>query len=273
MRPGRPDIAAPEVPPDVEWVGEGPSSMTRLTAAGPALVHFFDFAQLNSVRSLPYVREWQRRYREAGLAVLGVQAPRYAFGADPEVVARGLEALEISHPVAIDRDHRLWRDYGCQGWPSLFLWARGGVLRWYHLGEGEYAATEDAIQEQLREGDALRELPPPMRPLRPTDAPGAAVMPPSAEVFPGGKKEPLRLSADAEPLELGYEAGGAFATVEGRGELAIMVDGEPAAHLRVGGAGLYELAAHPRHEAHLLELGVASGEVAIWSISFAPGVP
>ena len=26
------------------------------------LVHFFDFAQLNSVRTLPYVGEWARRY-------------------------------------------------------------------------------------------------------------------------------------------------------------------------------------------------------------------
>ena len=32
--------------------------IAELTAAGPVLVHFFDFAQLNSVRALPYVIAW-----------------------------------------------------------------------------------------------------------------------------------------------------------------------------------------------------------------------
>ena len=35
-----------------------------------------------------------------------------------------------------------------------------------------------AIQGELREIDALRELPPPMAPLRARDSPGARVMPP-----------------------------------------------------------------------------------------------
>ena len=51
--------------------------MPALTAGGPALVHFLDFAQLNSVRTLPYVSEWARRYREAGLSVIGVQSPPF----------------------------------------------------------------------------------------------------------------------------------------------------------------------------------------------------
>ena len=48
---------------------------------------FFDFAQLNSVRTLPYLSEWNRRYRPSGLTVLGVQSPRFPFGAEREAVA------------------------------------------------------------------------------------------------------------------------------------------------------------------------------------------
>jgi len=74
VRPGRDNIAAPDLPDDLVWIGERPDSMPALTAAGPAIVHFFDFAQLNSVRTIPYLSEWERRYREAGLRVIGVQA-------------------------------------------------------------------------------------------------------------------------------------------------------------------------------------------------------
>ncbi|MDQ2939567.1 MAG: hypothetical protein M3R23_03450 [Actinomycetota bacterium] len=273
MRPGRPDIAVPELPSDISWVGDPPRSMPQLTVSGPVLVHFFDFAQLNSVRAMPYLREWHRRYADAGLSVIGVQAPRFPFGADPDAVGTGLRHLGVSHPVAIDAEREMWFDYGCKGWPSLFLWGRGGALRWYHFGEGDYRATEKAIQEELREGDALRELPAPMDPVRATDAPDAAVMPPTPELFPAGEGRPFALGEGSDRLEVEYEAGGAYATIEGRGEIAATVDGELADPVRIEGAGLYELALHPRHEPHRLALEFVAGEMAIWSVSFAPGMP
>jgi hypothetical protein len=261
------------MPPDVAWVGKAPRPMPQLTARGPALVHVFDFAQLNSVRTLPYLREWQRRYAGEGLAVLGVQAPRFEFGSDPKLVAAGLARLEVDYPVAIDAERRIWLDYGCEGWPSLFLWGRGGALRWFHFGEGEYEATEVAIQEELREVDALRELPAPMAPLRASDAPGAAVMPPTPELLAGGGEAPLEISAGEDGVETEYDAGGAYATVQGRGEVRAEIDGVAGETIAVDGAGLYELATHPRHESHRLRLEVTGGSVAIWSLSFAAGVP
>jgi hypothetical protein len=233
------------------------------------LIHFFDFAQLNSVRTLPYVIEWNRRYRKAGLTTIGVQAPRFPFGSDAENVASGLRDLGVDHPVAIDADRDLWLAYGCEGWPSLFLWTTGGVLSWFHFGEGEYLATEMAIQAELRELDALRSLPEPMEPLRPSDGPGAKVMPPTPEVFPGGSWEQ---PWEGDELTVEYEAGGAYATVEGEGELAVELDGSTAKGVGVEGAALYKLAEHARHESHQLKLEGSEG-VRIWSISFAAGVP
>jgi hypothetical protein len=261
------------MPPDISWIGEPPPPMPRLTARGPVLVHVFDFAQLNSVRTLPYLREWQRRYAGEGLVVLGVQAPRFEFGSDPEAVASGLARLEVEYPVAIDADRRIWFDYGCEGWPSLFLWGRGGTLRWFHFGEGDYEATEMAIQEELREVDALRQLPAPMAPLRASDAAGAAVMPPSPEIFPGGGEAPLVISAGEDGIQTSYEAGGAYATLQGSGELRAEIDGAAGEAIAVEGAGLYELATHQRHEKHRLSLEVSAGSIEVWSLSFAAGVP
>jgi len=272
MRPERDNIAAPNLPEGIEWVGEAPRSMPVTTAAGPVLVHFLDFAQLNSVRTLPYVAEWASRYRAHGLTTLGVQAPRFPFGAEREAVAAGLARLGIEFPVAIDADRRLWHAYGCEGWPSLFLWKTGGALAWFHFGEGEYAATEEAIQAELRESDALRALPDPMAPLRPTDAPGAKVMPPTPELFPSGSWErPWTAGENGERLEAPYEAGGAFATVEGSGHLAIDLDGT-ASSVEIDGPALYTLVEHPRHQQHQLTLHPSPG-LRIWSVSFAAGIP
>jgi hypothetical protein len=274
MRPQRDDIAAPELPGRLRW-HNAPRAPTiaELTAAGPVLVHFFDFAQLNSVRALPYAIEWGRRYREAGLATLGVHSPRFPFTARRESLGPALKRLGISHPVADDAGYAVWHDYGCKGWPSLFLWRRGGALGWFHFGEGEYRATEEAIQAELRELDPLANLPEPMAPLRATDAPGALVAPPTEELLPGGSEgEPWRPGADGEELELDYEAGGAHASVDGGGELRVSIDGGPERAIGVGGPGLYELAVHPRHEHHRLGLSVSAG-VDLYSVSFSAGLP
>src|SRR4051794_29782540 len=104
MLPGRDNIAAPDLPSDLAWVGTEPESMPALTAGGPALVHFVEYAQLNSVRTLPYLAEWQRRYSEAGLSVIAVQAPRFPFAAELENVAAGLRELGVGFPAAIDAE-------------------------------------------------------------------------------------------------------------------------------------------------------------------------
>ncbi len=247
--------------------------LAELTAAGPVLVHFFDFAQLNSLRALPYVLAWEERYRDAGLATLGIHSPRFKFTSERDALGPALERLGVTHPVVDDDRYAVWHDYGCRGWPSLFLWGQGGALRWVHFGEGEYEATEREIAAELAALDPDFTPPPPVEPLRPTDAPGAMVAPPTDEVLPGGSlTEPLAGGDDSPPLELDYAAAGAHASVDGEGELLVSIDGGAPRNLAVGAPGLYDLAVHPRHERHALRLEIGCG-VALYSVSFSPGLP
>ncbi len=272
MRPERNNIAAPVLPPRLRWLNtERAPVLAELTAAGPVLVHFFDFAQLNSVRALPYAIAWDRRYRDAGLATLGVHSPRFPFTADRDVLAPALDRLGVAHPVCDDSGYSVWHDYGCRGWPSLFLWSQDGALRWFQFGEGEYEATEREITAELEALDSTFTAPEPLAPVRPTDAPGALVAPPSDEVFPGGSAaEPWRGASG--PIELDYAAGGAHAAVSGSGRLAVAVDGGAERAIAVAEPGLYELAEHDRHGSHRLRLDPAPG-VDVYSVGFSAGLP
>ena len=273
MRPQARDIAVPPFPPGTDWIGDMPRAVERICASGPLLVQFVDAAHLSSVRTLPYVGGWHDRYRDRGLTVVGVNSPRFPFTADLGKLAATLDRLGVGFPVAADSNYRIWRDYGCEGWPSLFLWGRGGALRWFHFGEGEYAATETAIQEELRALDPGLELPQPVPALRPSDAPGALVVPPTGEVFPGGSEsEPWQPREGGPPLELDYSAGGAWATVDGDGQLLASLDRGRELAIEVEAPGAYELAAHEHHEEHHLSLR-ATRDVRIYSIVFAAGVP
>jgi len=267
------DIAVPPFAPSLEWVGEAPPPVERICARGPLLVHFIDAAHLSSVRTLPYLRAWHERYSPHGLTVLGVNSPRFPFTGERAKLAAALERLGIAFPVALDPEYLAWHDYGCEGWPSLFLWSRGGALRWFQFGEGEYAATEAAIQEELLATSPTFELPPPLKPLRPSDAPDALVARPTEELLPGGSiSQPWRPAREDEALELDYEAGGAWASLDGEGSVVASVDGHAPITASVEAPGAYELSAHDRHGAHRLRLSV-SGDVSVYSIGFAAGLP
>src|SRR5204862_8012734 len=155
----------------------------------PVLVHFSDLAQLTSVRTLPCLCAWHDRYAGDGLALVGVHSPRFPFTQDPDVVAEAAERLGIGWPVIVDPEFAVWRLYEPHGWPALFLWGRGGALRWYHLGEGDYHGTEEAIREALGGAGNGHEWPPLLDPLRPSEVPRPTVNGPTPELLPGGATE------------------------------------------------------------------------------------
>lgn len=263
----------PPIPAGLDWIGEPIDSIDRLVAVHPVLVHFFDFAQLNSVRTLPYLRAWHERYRHDGLTMLGVHSPRFPFTQDPAAVAAATDRLGIDWPVAVDPEFALWRIYEPHGWPALFLWGQGGALRWYHLGEGDYAGTEDAVREALSGADADHDWPALLEPIRPSDEPGVKVIAPTPELFPGGSTEEPWSSTDGDPsLELTYESGGAYATTDGEGSIALRVDGAQREPVEVSNPGLQELTSHERTERHTIRLEPTPG-LLVYSIQFAAAVP
>lgn len=242
--------------------------MEVIAARGPVLVFFFDFSQLNSVRALPYVIEWHRRYADLGLSVIGVQAPRFPFGADPGTVRTGIERLGVEFPVVIDDRQELWYSYGCEGWPSLFLWGRGGILQWFHFGEGDYRSTEEAIQASLGKPGADADLPEPMGAIRETDVQGIEVIAPGAELIPAEGRA-WTIEDDGDGFDIEYEGGGIHVTAGGTGRLLTVIDGLPSEAIEIEGPGLYTLAEHGRHGSHRIEIELV-GSPEIWSVSFSP---
>jgi hypothetical protein len=186
-------IAAPEFPGGLDWLGVAFLRMQTELGRHAILVEFWDFARINSLRTQPYLKAWHERYSALGLRVIGVHSPGYSFGRERAGVERAVERLGIEYAVALDPAFEVWQLYGNQGWPARYLFDRAGWLRFVHYGEGEYLATELAIQELLLEIEPELELPEPMPALRPEDEPGVKLEPQTADIA---------LPADRERLEL-----------------------------------------------------------------------
>jgi hypothetical protein len=242
--PPEADISAPEFPQRLEWLNTAFLRMDKQLGTHAVLVEFWDFARVNSLRTLPYVKAWHQRYADAGLRVIGVHSPGYSFGRLADNVAYAVARLEIEYPVALDPDYAVWREYGNKGWPARYLFDRRGTLRLVHYGEGEYVETERAIQELLREIDPELSLPEPLEPLRPEDEPGATMQPQTADIALPRDRDRLELVRDWTDGEDWIEAAdaGAAATVKSfsAGSVWAVLSGAVRPGLYVASEGIVE---------------------------------
>ena len=125
------------------------------------LIDFWAYSCINCQRSIPHVVAWDEAYRDAGLRVIGIHSPEYAFEKDTANVAAGARDFGITYPVALDNSLSTWTNYRNRYWPAHYLIDASGTVRHISLGEGNYAATEKLIRELLQDADPAVALPDP----------------------------------------------------------------------------------------------------------------
>ena len=134
----------------VQWLNSPPLTAQDLRGK-VVLVDFWTYSCINCLRSLPYVKAWAQKYRDQGLVVVGVHAPEFAFERNVENVKRATHDLGVDYPVAIDNNYAIWRAFGNQYWPAHYFIDAKGQIRFHHFGEGDYAHSEQVIQQLLAE--------------------------------------------------------------------------------------------------------------------------
>ena len=170
--------AAPEFTGITEWLNtEAGKPVSLADRKGKVtLVDFWTYSCINCQRTLPYLKEWQKKYEDAGFTIVGVHSPEFDFERDPANVADQAAKLGVSWPIAIDNDYGTWTAYSNNYWPAHYLIDQDGIVRQVHFGEGAYAETEQLIR-QLLGVDGSSATPRPT-PSAATDGLGKEVMSP-----------------------------------------------------------------------------------------------
>ncbi|HKR37617.1 MAG TPA: cytochrome c biogenesis protein DipZ [Steroidobacteraceae bacterium] len=143
----------------VAWLNSNPLTTESLRGK-VVMVDFWTYSCINCLRTLPYLRAWQERYKDYGFTIVGVHTPEFAFEKQESNVSRAVRELGIRYPVAIDNDYTIWRAFNNEYWPAHYFVDSQGRIRGHHFGEGGYDESEQLIRELLTEA-GHRELPAP----------------------------------------------------------------------------------------------------------------
>lgn len=115
------------------------------------LVDFWTYSCINCIRTLPYLVDWNHKYSDKGLVIVGVHSPEFEFEKNIDNVKQAVTRFGIKYPVLLDNDHGTWNAFQNSYWPRKYLVDSEGYIRYDHIGEGGYVETENAIKNLLSE--------------------------------------------------------------------------------------------------------------------------
>ncbi|MDQ3894656.1 MAG: cytochrome c biogenesis protein DipZ [Actinomycetota bacterium] len=268
--------------------GGRPLSMPKLRGK-VVLVDFWTYSCINCLRTLPHLEGWDDAYRKAGLVIVGVHTPEFAFESAPSNVRAAVERLGVRYPVALDNRYETWNAYANRYWPADYLIDRRGHVRFAHFGEGKYGETESVIRRLLAE--QAKRLPsrtrsPDLTPTHPTTPEsylgyarlaanaGMPVHPgrwiryalpsdvPLNELAYGGVwriEDERAIAGRGARLRLHFSAQDVFLVLSGRGRVRVSVNGAYVKTVRVDGSRLYTLLRRHQLTEALLDLRFTPG--------------
>ncbi|HTB65337.1 MAG TPA: cytochrome c biogenesis protein DipZ [Steroidobacteraceae bacterium] len=137
----------------VAWLNSPPLSTQGLRGK-VVLIDFWTYSCINCLRELPYVKAWAQKYGPAGLVIIGVHTPEFAFERVVGNVQKAIKDLGVTYPVAVDSDYKIWGAFNNQYWPALYFIDGTGTIRHHHFGEGEYDDSERIIKQLLTDNGA-----------------------------------------------------------------------------------------------------------------------
>ena len=267
--------AAPDFTGNQRWFntpGDKPLSLKQLRGK-VVLVDFWTYTCINCIRTLPYLKALDQRYRKDGLVIVGVHTPEFPFEREASNVEAAIKQNGIKYPVAQDNDYATWDAYGNQYWPAEYFIDAKGRVRYTHFGEGDYAKKERVVRELLAEaGRNARGAMTHPHGLRVTfDTTPETYLGTSRTPHPPGYLTFIgpwhRTQEDAEAgpgsrLQLAFQARRVYLVLgspDRTRSLDVILDGRPYRHLMIRDQKLYTLVDLPRAGRHMLELRPESG--------------
>jgi len=128
---------APEFKGIRVWVNSEPLTVEELRGK-VVLVDFWTYTCVNCIRTFPYLREWNEKYADDGLVIVGINLPEFEFEKYYSNVVQATREHGITWPVAQDNDFKTWENYSNRFWPAKYLIDKDGVVKYTHFGEGAY---------------------------------------------------------------------------------------------------------------------------------------
>ncbi|MEK7603886.1 MAG: redoxin family protein [Patescibacteria group bacterium] len=132
------------------WLNSQPLSEENLKGK-VVLIDFWTYSCVNCKRTIPYLKEWWRKYKEKNFVMIGIHTPEFEFEKEFNNVKQACRDLGVTWPVVLDNDYVNWNNFANRYWPAKYIADKDGKIVYEHFGEGGYEKTENIIRKLIGE--------------------------------------------------------------------------------------------------------------------------
>ena len=160
-----PRVRAPDFDGADAWLntdGDKPLSIKDLKGQ-VVLLDFWTYCCINCMHVFPDLHYLEQKYKGQPVVVIGVHSGKFDQEKDADHIRQAILRHNITHPVAVDSQYKIWNAYGVQSWPTLILIDPEGYAVAGWAGEGKRERIDQKIGQLLQEGKAKGTLGKPMQ--------------------------------------------------------------------------------------------------------------
>lgn len=144
---------APDFPSDFAWVNTDRSFSLKNDLKGNVIVlDFWTYCCINCMHILPDLEYIEHKYAGQPVMVIGVHSAKFDNESDQQNIQTACARYDIAHPVIVDKNHRIWSEYGVRAWPTLLVIDPAGRIVGTLSGEGNRDVLDAVVYSLLEEG-------------------------------------------------------------------------------------------------------------------------
>jgi peroxiredoxin len=131
---GRAAYKAPSLIDTGEWINSSPVKSDELRGK-VVIMHFYAFGCINCIHNFPAYLDWQKRYKDVDVVMIGIHTPETSAERNVESVRSEAAEQKLRFPILVDGKNENWNAWGNSMWPCVYLIDKRGYLRQFWAGE------------------------------------------------------------------------------------------------------------------------------------------
>lgn len=136
----------PAFRPDVDWINTTTPLKIEDLVGKFVLVNFWTSTNMLSLGTVHDLKRLAGEFPD-DLVVVGIHAGKFPMERETDNVRAAVARYGILYPVGNDAQHRIWRDYAVEAWPTTVLIDPQGVIIARHVGGHVYRVMKEQIQK------------------------------------------------------------------------------------------------------------------------------
>lgn len=157
MKPNTPNKAKP-FPRGVPWINTQRPLTLDMLKGHVVILDFWTYCCINCIHVLEDLKKLEKKYENDPVVIIGVHSAKFKNERDVDNIKSAVARYEIDHPVIVDNDMVLWKQYGINAWPSFIAIDPEGNVIGKIAGEGKREYLDSLIHKTLKKAEKNKTL-------------------------------------------------------------------------------------------------------------------